>query len=82
LDLAAGVVCLSDRSREPLDPASLHVSPIDGAWLCRVKRDLDPAGLLARFTHAAQAELLNAVEFEGEQAWVPLAGRRLLLPDL
>jgi len=55
-------LALSDGSREVLDPASLQVSPRDGALLCRVKRDLAPEGLLARFGHAAQAELLCAVE--------------------
>ena len=61
VDLAAGRVRLSDRSQGPLDVASLRPSPIDGALLCAVKRDLAP-GLLARFTPAAHAELLHAVE--------------------
>jgi hypothetical protein len=61
----SGRIALSDRSEEPLDPASLALSPIDGALLCRVKRDLAPEGLLARFGHGAHAELMQAVE-EGE----------------
>ncbi len=65
LDAASGRIALSDRSEETLDPASLTLSPIDGALLCRVKRELAPGGLLARFTHAAHAELMQAVE-EGE----------------
>jgi hypothetical protein len=72
-------IALSDRSEEVLDVASLSTSPRDGALLCRVKRDLAPGGLLARFGHAAQAELLHAViEREGRlglrrgDAWEPL----------
>ena len=61
-DPETATLSLSDGSQEPLDVASLHVSPRDGALLCRVKRDLHPDGLLARFGHAAQAELLCAVE--------------------
>jgi hypothetical protein len=61
-DAETGAVSLSDGSSEPLEVASLRVSPIDSALLCRVKRDLAEGGLLARFQHAAQAELLAAVE--------------------
>lgn len=61
-DAATGEIALSDRSGERLDPATLHLSPADGALRCRVKRALAPEGLLARFTQAAQAELLLAVE--------------------
>ena len=64
-DAVSGRIALSDRSEEPLDPASLALSPIDGALLCRVKRELAPEGLLARFGHGAHAELMQAVE-EGE----------------
>jgi len=64
-DPDTGRLALSDRSAEPLDPATLATSPIDGALLCRVKRELAPGGLLARFGHAAQAELLHAVEERG-----------------
>ena len=55
--LDRGLVVLSDGSEEELDLGSLEVSPRDGAWLCRVKRELAPGGLSARFSHAAQAEL-------------------------
>ena len=55
-------IALSDRSEEVLDPATLAPSPIDGALLCRVKRALEPEGVLARFTNAAQADLLHAVD--------------------
>lgn len=71
VDLSSGLVSLSDGSREPLDLASLALSPIDGALLCRVKRVHTPEGLLARFDHGAQAELLAAVDHAGR---VPEAG--------
>lgn len=77
-----GSVALSDGSREPLDVASLHASPRDGALLCRVKHALCDGGLLARFTHAAQAELLAHVE-EGASGTRLRCGDRLeALPDL
>jgi hypothetical protein len=65
VDFETGEVALSDRSSEPLQLLSLFASPLDGALLCRVKPDLADDGLPARFSHAAQAELLGAVE-EGE----------------
>ena len=61
-DGASGRIALSDRSEEALEPASLALSPRDGALLCRVKRALAPGGLLARFHQSAHAELLQAVE--------------------
>jgi hypothetical protein len=61
-DAASGRIMLSDRSEEILEPASLALSPRDGALLCRVKRGLAPEGLLARFSHGAHAELMQAVE--------------------
>jgi len=74
-----GRIVLSDRSEEVLGVATLATSPRDGALLCRVKRDLAPEGLLARFEHAAQAELLlAATERRGRMglsigdAWKPL----------
>jgi hypothetical protein len=82
LDLASGEIALSDRTREPLDVASLHLSPRDGALLCRVKRELAPEGLLARFTRSAHAELLAAIEPEGDGYALALAGRREPVPDL
>ena len=81
-DPPTGTLTLSDRSTELLDVASLHSSPRDGALLCSVKRDLVPAGLLARFSHAAQAEFLHAVE-DGEQGpSLPIGRIRHPLPDL
>ena len=61
-DAASGRIALSDRSEELLEPASLALSPRDGALLCRVKHGLAPEGLLARFSQSAHAELLQAVE--------------------
>jgi hypothetical protein len=79
----AGRIALSDRSEEVLDPATLAVSPIDGALLCRVKRALAPqAGLLARFSHAAQAELLHAVESTPSGMRLRVGGEWRALPDL
>lgn len=62
VDRASGHIRLSDGTRERLDVASLRSSPLDGAWLCTVKRDLAPGGLPARFTQSAQAELLAGLE--------------------
>jgi hypothetical protein len=81
-DPETGLVALSDRSEEPLDAATLARSPIDGALLCRVKRALAPAGLLARFGHAAHAELLNAVEEGPRGLGLRMAGVWHRLPDL
>lgn len=82
VDLEAGRVRLSDGSDDRLALETLRASPIDGAWLCRVKTDLAPDGLLARFTHAAQAELLCAVEETGAGPCVRLAGALEPLPEL
>ena len=82
IDLASGELALSDRTREPLDVASLHLSPRDGALLCRVKRALAREGLLARFTHSAQAELLAAIEPDGAGFTLALGGRRERVPEL
>ena len=82
VDLERGRVELSDRSRDVLEVESLRVSPIDGAWLCTVKRDLVPEGLAARFTHAVQAELMNAVEPCGAGYAVSVGGEWRALPEL
>jgi hypothetical protein len=81
-DADTGQLALSDRSQELLWPESLHVSPLDGAFLCRIKRDLCAVGLLARFDHAAQAELLNGVFERGGRVWLRLAGGEVALPPL
>jgi hypothetical protein len=81
-DPGSGVVSLSDGSHEPLDVASLRVSQRDGALLCSVKRDLAAEGLTARFHHAAQAELLNAVEEAPSGPILRIQGEVAPLPDL
>ena len=82
IDLASGEIALSDRTRERLAVASLHASPRDGALLCRVKRALAPEGLLARFGHSAQAELLAAIEPDGAGFALTIGGRRERAPEL
>ncbi len=77
-----GAITLSDGSVERLDVRSLRSSPRDAALLCCVKRNLCSAGLLARFTQAAQAELLNAVEDAGDGLALRVSGARHPLPDL
>ena len=81
VDFANGRVRLSDRSWADLRPETLALSPIDGALMCRVKQDLVPAGLLARFRQGAQAELLLAVEEGQEGLGVRLSGRFHGLPE-
>ena len=82
VDLARGGVVLSDRSRDAFDLESLRVSELDGAYLCTVKRELEPGGLPARFTHAAQAELLAAVDETEEGPVIRLQGRLRRMPPL
>jgi hypothetical protein len=77
-----GEVVLSDGSHCALDVASLRLSPRDGALLCRVKCDLATDGLLARFFHAAQAELLHAVEEGAAGPALRFGGVAHPLPDL
>jgi hypothetical protein len=81
-DAATGALALSDGSVEPLAVDSLHASPRDGALLCFVKRELAPAGLLARFSHAAQAELLAAAFERDGRHWLRCGGRETPLPEL
>jgi hypothetical protein len=81
-DPGSGELHLSDASREPLDPATLRVSPRDGALLCSVKRELaPPRGLLARFFHSAQSELLCAVEETSEGLRLRAGSRLWPLPE-
>ncbi len=81
-DAPSGLLSLSDGTQSPLSVESLRVSPIDGALLCTVKRDLVPEGLTARFEHAAQAELWNAVEETPEGPCLRSGSVSTLLPDL
>ena len=82
IDLERGDLVLSDGTTEPLEVDTLELSPIDGALLCRVKRELVEAGLRARFTHSSQADLLHAAEPEGEGFTIEIAGRRRNFPIL
>ena len=82
IELGSGEMALSDGSRECLDVASLALSPIDGALLCRVKRALVPEGLLARFMGSAQAELLLAVEEADGRTSIRLGDAVVFLPAL
>jgi hypothetical protein len=81
-DPETGSIALSDGSLESLDVESLRPSPRDGALLCRVKRNLEPAGLLARFGLAAQAELLGAVQEVGGGLELRIGGVRHRVPEL
>jgi hypothetical protein len=82
IDLSSGDLTLSDGSRAPLDVSTLAESPLDGALLCRVKRELAPEGLLARFLHGAQAELLHAVAPRGEGFVLSMGGQKIPFPAL
>lgn len=80
LELETGETILSDRSREPLRVETLRLSSLDGALLCQVKTEWVGGGLPARFTQGSHAELLGAVEEEGETYCLVLSGRRVELP--
>jgi hypothetical protein len=69
-DAATGELAISDRSREPLAAETLRADP-DGVLRCRLAE-----GFAARFTRAAQAELLAAVEIAADGVCVR-AGQRL-----
>jgi hypothetical protein len=79
-DAATASIRLSDGTREALDATKLQLSPRDGAGLCTVKRALAPAGLLARFTHAAWSELAGAIEGPDECPRLRLGERSVALP--
>ncbi len=82
IDLDAGALGLSDGSTELLVAESLAWSSLDSnALLCRVKHDLVPGGLAARFTQSAQAELLLGAEERGSAVVVEIAGRRVRVPE-
>jgi len=81
-DAESGRLRLSDGGVESLAPATLSVSPRDGAFLCAVKRDLAPAGLPARFSQSSQAELLLAVEDTTQGPRLRLAGQLHAMPAI
>lgn len=80
-DAESGRIRLSDGSCEALEVASLRPSRSDAALLCTVKRDFAEGGLPARFAHAAQAELLAAVEESDRGPALRIAGGLHPLPD-
>jgi len=82
VDLDRGLVQLSDGSEESLTPATLRLSSRDGALLCTIRRDGAPDGLPARFTRAAQAELLLAAEAGEGGAVLRVGAARHALPEL
>ena len=82
IDLVSGDIALSDGSRELLDVSTLSRSPIDGALLCRIKREQVAGGLPARFTHSTQAEFLQGVESAGDHYVVSIGARRVVCPEI
>jgi len=82
VDLERGRVGLSDRTEDVLELSSLRSSPIDGALLCDVKRDLCARGLAARFMHGPQAELMNAIEDRDGTLGVVIGGQWQGLPAI
>jgi hypothetical protein len=72
-DVESGLVWLSDGTREPLRTETLRAAA-DGAFSCEVR------GFRARFTHAAQAELLAHVEEAGGRLCLRVSGRSVALP--
>jgi len=81
-DPESGGLQLSDESREALEVGTLRTSAIDGALLCRVKRELAPEGVMARFAHSAQADLLLAAEESPGGPCLRFAGELRPLPPL
>ena len=59
-DPERGSIQLTDRSEETLRPETLSIDP-DDALRCVVKRRFS-----ARFTHAAQAQLLDCMDVRGD----------------
>ncbi len=70
-DAQSGELELSDRSRERLAADTLAIDP-DQVLRCTVK-----GRFAARFTRAAQAHLLDAVESDGDALLVRAGGERL-----
>lgn len=81
IDLAGGEITISDGTRERLEVSTLTESPIDGALLCRIKRERVAGGLPARFTHSAQAEFLLAIDSEADRYVVSMGGERVVVPE-
>jgi len=75
-DRGTGEIALSDRTHESLDAATLEADS-DDSLRCTVKSRFP-----ARFTHAAQAELLDAVELRGDEVFVRAGAALLAAPRL
>ena len=73
-DAATGQVELSDRTHEALDASTLTSDP-DDAFRCTVKGRFP-----ARFTHAAQAHLLAAIEQERGELFIRAGAAKLRFP--
>lgn len=66
-------VCLSDESRERLDPATLTYRP--GRLACRIKGGKEEA----KFLHAPYFELLKNLQEDDSFYWLDLGGKRVQL---
>lgn len=75
-DAATGEIEVSDRTTEPLDPATLTADP-DDAFRCTVKGRFP-----ARFTHAGQEHLLAALEVDGDDVFIRAGAAKLRLPSV
>jgi hypothetical protein len=75
-DARTGEIAVSDRTHEPLAADTLAIDP-DEVLRCTVK-----GRFAARFTRAAQAHLLDAVEPDGAGLAVRAGRERLRAPGL
>lgn len=75
-DACDGAIRLSDGTREPLRADTLRCDA-DGALCCAVK-----GRFAARFTHAAQAELLAHADWVDSEAVLRIGGGIVRLPAL
>ncbi len=75
-EAASGEIELSDRTREPLAVATLSVD-VDDVLRCTVK-----GRFAARFRRDAQADLLAAIEQDGDGIVVCAGNARLRAPGL
>lgn len=66
-------VCLSDESREKLDPSTLSYRP--GRLVCRIKKGKEEA----KFLHAPYFEILKDLEEDDTSYWLKLGGKRVQL---
>jgi hypothetical protein len=75
-DVETGEIAVSDRTREPLDAATLRVDA-DEVLRCTVK-----GRFAARFTRAGQALLLDALDVDGDAFVLRAGDARLPAPGL